>query len=174
MELISRRVHPMMKFKMSSGPLAVGFLGMAVAIAIAAPKPAPKSTNHWVYSNYFESNQSGLKGQNSYLTFTTSASFDRVFHPTPLIGKSSFLPEDTFKSKMVVAVIKRGHSSWNYTVQQVKESFGTLTIRYKVTSTARRSAMFASPLIIVVPKQTSRAVIFIENGKRVAKSTVLG
>ena len=60
------------------------------------------------YDSYFERNDSGLKGETSYLVFTSQAQFDRVFHPAPTMGPNGFLPEKAFDTELVIATVKRG------------------------------------------------------------------
>lgn len=122
---------------------------------------------HRVYSSYFESNQSGLKGSASYLAFTNRRDFDRVFGSAATMGKNSFLPDNAFASKLVVTVIKRGNSMWNYKVRQVTATDGRLYIRYGAKATSGAAAAFASPLILAVDKKPYRSIVFIENGRQV-------
>ena len=128
--------------------------------------PKPKPVAYQVYNSYFESNSSGLKGDSSFLLLPNQQAFDRVFGAAALGTQNSFLPRDAFKSKVVVAVIKRGASITNYSVQSVDTNGGTLFIRYQATASGSGSATFSSPLILSVPKAPYRSVVFIENGKR--------
>jgi hypothetical protein len=124
-----------------------------------------------VHSGYFESNKSGLKGENSYLAFTDAKAFDMVFGIGVVMGqKPKLLPKDAFDSYQVFAVIKRGKSIWEYKVEKVTEDAGTVYVQY--TATAKDgggSATFASPLILSVHKGKYSSVVFIENGKKAAK-----
>lgn len=126
-----------------------------------------KQVAYRVYKSYFESNNSGLKGANSYLFLPDQQSFDKIFGAAAVMGNNDFLPSDSFGSKSVAAVIKRGNRIWNYAVQQVDRKGNSLYIRYKATPSIPNSATFASPLIVAVDKANYDSVVFIENGKRV-------
>src|SRR5687767_4556856 len=67
-------------------------------------------------TGYFESNKSGLEGAASYLAFSNEEAFAKVLRPTPpLMGKKpKLLPKDVFDNHLVVAVIKRGDTTWQY------------------------------------------------------------
>jgi hypothetical protein len=131
----------------------------------------PKSVTYQVYGSYFESKNSGLGGQSSYLVLPTQRAFDTHFGAAAVMGKNNFLPRDAFASQVVIAVIKRGAAITNYRVQSVETNAGTLSIRYKTSTSASTSgsATFASPLILTVPKSNFRSVVFIENGQRVGE-----
>jgi hypothetical protein len=122
------------------------------------------------YGDYFESNQSGLKGPESFLVITDRAKFDATFGIGVVMGRGvEVLPANAFDSKIVVAAIHRGKSVWTYKVEGASTRDGVLTLRYHAeTKEAGGSASFASPLIVAVPKGDCKTVEFIENGKKVA------
>jgi hypothetical protein len=128
-----------------------------------------------VYDGYFESNKSGLKGEASYLVFTDRKTFDNVFRPTPpLLGakKKTFLPDNSFESNMVAAVVKRGDRTWAYKVIDVTRCKGKTTISYEAKAEgAGGGATFASPLIVAVARDGTR-VVFVENGKEVGTAAI--
>ena len=124
-----------------------------------------------VYNSYYESNQSGLKGRNSYLAFARREAFDRVFGPAAVMENNTFVPENAFQSGIVIAVIKRGNAFWNYHVEQVTADNNTLRVRYRVASGNESAASFASPLIVAVEGRFD-SVTFIENGKKVGEARV--
>ncbi len=138
--------------------------------------PQPKATQSgigWrVYNSYFESNQSGLKGRNSYLAFTRQKTFDQIFGAAAVGGNNSFLPDDAFQSGLVVAIIKRGNAFWNYKVEQIYLDKNTLRVRYTATVGSEGGASFASPLIIAVNAKNFDSVVFIENDKKVGEAKV--
>jgi hypothetical protein len=156
-------------------------LAVLAAVLLAAPGKAIAAAEkvaatgeklaYEVHSGYFESNQSGLKGESSYLTFTDPKAFEKVFGIGVVMGKKPrLLPKDAFESHLVVAVIKRGKSIWDYKVEKVTEDEGTVYVQY--TASPRDgggSATFASPLILSVPKGKYSSVVFLENGKKAAK-----
>jgi hypothetical protein len=124
-----------------------------------------------VHSGYFERNDSGLTGASSFLVIEDRTSFDKLFAVAFTMGpRPNVLPDDAFATKAVVAVIKRGGESWEYTVQGVTEQDCVLTVRYTATSEDGHGARFASPLIVSVPKGTFRQVVFTEGGKEVGKA----
>ncbi len=117
------------------------------------------------YTSYFENNDSGLKGEKSYLVFTSQKKFDKIFGSAATMGQNSFLPDDVFKSKIVVAVIKRG-SLRKYEDVKVTAEKGKLVIWYNAKDDAPGSATFNSPLILAVDKSSYKEVLFMENGKK--------
>lgn len=118
------------------------------------------------YQSYFEKNNSGLKGTVSYLAITNQREFDKIFGAAAVAG-SEFLPEGAFKTSLVVATIKRGHSIREYKVKQVTADKGKLFVWYDTEDRPQGDADFSSPLILSVAKGNYREVIFMENGKRV-------
>ena len=148
----------------------------ALSIQTQAQAQTPENTiGYQVSTSYFESNESGLEGPRSFLAFTTRADFDKVFGAAALMGQNSFLPDDAFKSKVVVAVVKRGATDWKYAVQNIKVVDGELNVSYKATANGGGDgAAFSSPLILTVNQSFSGTVIFIENGKRVGKAMLAG
>src|SRR5436189_6088567 len=88
----------------------------------------PKDVKFEQATGYFESNKSGLEGEASYIAFSNQEAFAKVLRPTPpLMGKKpKLLPNDVFDRNLVVAVIKRGDTTWQYKVEKVKAQSGTL------------------------------------------------
>jgi hypothetical protein len=152
----------------------------AVLLALhAAAAPAADAggkgskVEYKVYSGYFESNKSGLKGDASYLAFTDRAAFKKAFGEAAVMGqKKSYLPRDAFDSLLVVAAVKRGDGVWDYKVEKVTADGGTLTVRYRASAKDGGGATFASPLVLSVPRGEYTAVEFVENGKKVGAAEV--
>ncbi len=146
-----------------------------VVHARAADEAKGEKIAHTHYTAYFEKNNSGLKGASSFLAITDKAGFDKTFAARPpLMGgkRPVLLPKGTFDKHVVVAVIKRGPSITTYDVQKVTRDGDTLYVQYKATSGPAGTASFASPLIIGVPKEQVKRVVFIENGKAAGSSAV--
>jgi hypothetical protein len=121
-----------------------------------------------VHSGHFEKNNSGLKGDVSFLAFTDRAAFDKVFGIGAVMDKKqNFVPKDAFAKKMVVAVIHRGKAVWTYKVDKVTADGDELYVQYEATPEKESdTAKFASPLIVSVDKGKYTSVVFIENGKK--------
>jgi hypothetical protein len=149
-------------------------------IAVAAPapddeKPKGKAVESEIYTKYFESNKSGLKGDASYLAITDQEAFGQTFGgPGFTMGeKPKVLPKDAFEKKMVVAVIKRGDAITTYKDVKVTADDDTLYVSYDAeTKGGGGSAKFASPLIVSLEKGKYTNVIFFENGKKVGSAKV--
>jgi|HubBroStandDraft_6_1064221.scaffolds.fasta_scaffold18025_3 hypothetical protein len=122
------------------------------------------------YDSYFERNDSGLKGETSYLVITNRAQFDAVFGGAATMSttKDSFLPDRAFDGKIVVATIRRGDYVRKYDVTKVNASEGNLYVWYKVTDGKKGSATYYSPLILTVEKSNYSKIVFMEDGKKVA------
>jgi inhibitor of cysteine peptidase len=117
------------------------------------------------YESYFEKNDSGLKGATSYLVLTGQQQFDKVFGPAATMGTNTFLPQDAFKTKIIVAAIKRG-SLRRYSDIQVTANSRILTVSYSAADDQPGRATFRSPLILSVEKGKYKEVVFVENGKK--------
>jgi hypothetical protein len=141
-------------------------LGLTLAMSLAEEKVP------WMLHvpGYFESNKSGLSGAASHLVFTDEKSFHQVFRSVFVPGgKAKLLSRDAFDKQVVIATIKRGKEVFTYTVEKVTLADGVLELTYRAKGKdGGGSAMFASPLIIAVPKRKYRSVVFVENGKKVA------
>ena len=155
--------------KWLSTVLGIGALVLAVGRVAGDDVTKEKSVPFEQHSGYFESNKSGLKGPASYLVFTDKADFDKVLGVAFTMGRRpNVLPRDAFKTRMVVAVIKRGDSIWTYKVEKATEKEGVLTVAYQATSKGGgETARFASPLIVSLGKGNYTSVVFVENGKKV-------
>ena len=146
----------------------VGFAGNVAA----NDETKGKELKFDAYSGYFEKNNSGLKGDQSFLAITGRKAFDSIFGVARVIGKKpALVPEEAFKDRLVIATIKRGGETWTYEVDKVTlDDKGTLTLRYQATSKDGGGAKFASPLILSVPKGDYKRILFVENGKEVGKA----
>lgn len=155
------------------------WLGVCVLALVGAGRAADDATKEKPvtfeqHSGYFESNKSGLKGSASYLAFSDRASFGKVFGVAFTMGKKpNVLPKGAFKTKMVVAVVKRGDALWMYKVQKVTAKDGTLTVSYEANSKGGGgTARFASTLIVSLPKDKYKGIEFVENDKKVGTAKI--
>jgi hypothetical protein len=155
--------------------LALSLATAGLALLAAAPARADdkveakgKDVDYKGYSGYFEKNDSGLKGDASFLAVTDQKSFDATFGAGFTMGKKpDILPKDSFDSKVAVATIKRGKAITEYKVEKVTNDDGTLCVQYTTTEKGGGgTAMFASPLVVAVDKGKYTSVVFIENGKK--------
>ena len=127
---------------------------------------------YMVHSGYIEKNNSGLKGEASYLAIKDRETFDKAFEVAFTMGKKpNVLPVNAFDTRIVVAAIKRGGQVWEYKVEGVTADHATLTVRYGATSKDGSGAQFASPMVVSVARGPYKKVIFIENGKEVGKAS---
>jgi len=119
---------------------------------------------------YFERNDSGFKGNSTYLHLTDKKAFEAVFGIGRVMGKAPELVNDAaFENGHVIAVIKRGEAITNYKVQSVKAMGKDLTITYSATMDPPGTATYHSPLIISIDKGKYSSVTFMENGKKAEK-----
>lgn len=136
--------------------------GMAQTVKTGKSTPV----NFQTYDSYFEKNNSGLKGEKSYLVFTNQSQFDKIFGAAAVMGQNNFLPDEAFKTKIIVAVIKHGGSLRKYNDVKVTAEKGKLMVWYTAKDDAPGSATFNSPLILGVDKGKYKEVVFMENGKK--------
>lgn len=127
-------------------------------------------------ANYFERNDSNLKGDSSYLLFSSQEKFEQIFGYATTSGDNRFLPENVFDSKLVVAMIKRGQSIFKYDFKKVTVKNKKLYVWYSVApnnpATVEKtrddgSYSYATPSFLTVDKNKYSEVIFMENGKKV-------
>jgi len=127
------------------------------------------------YSGYFVSNKFEPDAAASFVVIDDQVKFDQVFGVAFVMrDKSHRLPKDAFKSNIVLAAIKRGHAFCEYKVDAVTLEQGVVQLRYAVTSKATPDTTFACPLIVSVPKDEYKAVVFVEGGKNVKTVKVGG
>ncbi len=142
--------------------------------AFAEDKPKEKEPEFAVQTGHFEKNNSGLKGDSSFLMMKDFDAFEKVFGTVPpLMGggrKGNPVKKETFEKNLVAVVIKRGTSVTTYTEVGAKVDGETLTVTYKSEAGAASAATFASPLIVAVPTGKISKVVFVENGKEAGEA----
>jgi hypothetical protein len=155
-------------FKLATGILAF--------FAIAADEiPKGDKVEAKVYAKpYFEKNTSGLNGDASFMAVTDQKGFDTVFGVGFVMGKKpDLLPKDAFDKKMVLGVIKRGNTVFEYKDVAVTKTDGVLYVKYTADGKgAGGAAKFASPLIVEIPKGEYKSVVFFENGKKAGTAEI--
>lgn len=125
------------------------------------------------FESYFENNNSGLKGDKSFLTATSQNQFDMIFGSAAVMGQNSFLPENVFTTSLVVAAIKRG-AMRTYSDVKVMAENGKLFVWYTAKDAAPSSATYSSPLILAVAKSKYKEIVFMENGKKAGSVKITG
>ncbi len=122
------------------------------------------------YSGYFVSSKFEPKAAASFVVIHDQERFSMVFGVAMVMrDKHHRLPEDAFKSLMVIAAIKRGNALMEYKVESVTEAKGVVELKYTTTEKKSDSTTFACPLIVSIPKGEYKAIQFVENGKPVKK-----
>jgi hypothetical protein len=140
----------------------IGWLGSS-AVAAEGTKLAFD-----IYAGYFVSNRFEPDAAQSFVVIHDQQQFDQVFGVAMAMGdKSHRLSKKAFKSKLVLAAIKRGNAVWQFKMDCVTVDQGVVTLRYTTTSKPSDSATFACPLIVSIPKGEYTAVRFVENQKTV-------
>ena len=128
----------------------------------ADPKPDPIRTGH------FEKNNSGLKGERSFLILRDYDAFEKVFGTVPPLGKKNNpVTKADFETGVVVAVITRGPAFTTYGDVTGASKDGQFTLKYKSATGPAGTATFASPLLVVVPKEGLKGAIFADDGAEV-------
>ena len=142
------------------------FCSSAAAQSALAAEPA--KLQYDVYSGYFVSNKFEPDAAESFVVLADQEQFDKVFGAAFVMrDRSHRLPQEAFKSLLVIAPIKRGNAVWDYKVAGVTEANGVVELKYTTTSTKSDTATFACPLIVSVPKGRYTAIRFVENEKEV-------
>jgi uncharacterized protein YecT (DUF1311 family) len=167
------------KVEIKGKPYDVNLEGQAVKeiwaaairpVAELATQAAARPISFETYNGYFVSNKFEPDAPASFVVIKDRKAFDDVFGTAMVMGdKSHRLPADFFESKavsrIVLAVVKRGHAVWQFKVKDVSERAGTLILSYTATAGKESSATFASPLIVAVPGGVYAGVRFEENGQ---------
>lgn len=150
-----------------------GFVGLIVCGGVVGTGRADDRAavvKHEVFNGYFVSNKFEPDAAQSFVVLRDQASFDATFGVAFVMrDKSRRLPAGAFDKLLVLGVIKRGMSTWDYQVDEVREVKGGLEVRYSAKAQPQTGATFASPLIVGVPKKDCKSVTFVEN-KNVAKT----
>jgi len=139
----------MIRLALIAVPFAV-FLTEGLPRAVADEAKGEK-VEYARFPDYFEKNNSGLKGDQSFLVFADKDAFGKVFAlRPPLMGqnKAVALPSDAFDKKLVFAVISRGNAITTYNVEKVTADGDTLYVQYKAEMGKANTAKFASPLVL--------------------------
>jgi hypothetical protein len=144
---------------------------MFVVPAVARKPAREQSVAFQRYESYFVRNDWGLTGEPAYLAITSQAQFDQIFGMAAM-GGSTFLPENAFDAKLVVATVVRGSFYRRYEVTKVTGKGRKLYVWYKINDEPSSSATFASPLILAVDKNDYEQVIFMKDGKQAGQVSV--
>jgi hypothetical protein len=116
---------------------------------------------------YFVKNTFEPNAPQSFAVLKSLAEFENVFGVGMVMGgKKPEIDAATFKSQIVLAVVKRGPMC-HYQVKSVAANAGGIEVRYEAKTDPPGSATFAVPMIVAVPAGKYSAVKFIENGKEV-------
>jgi hypothetical protein len=124
------------------------------------------------YSSYFVKNNAPVKDNPAYLVFTDAKGFDQVFGIGATMKKPKVIDPEEFKTKIAVVAIRKGNAVWTYQVKQVTSAGTELRIEFEAKEGNPSTAEFASPLIVLVDGRDYTRVVFVENGKEVAKVDV--
>jgi hypothetical protein len=150
-------------------------LALLATSGYGADEAKGEKVEYTTYPDYFEKNNSGLKGDQSFLVLADKDAFAKIFAlRPPLMGgkKSVPVPNEAFEKKLVFAVITRGNAITTYTVEKVTADGETLYVQYKTEAGKPGTSTFASPLVLSAEKGKAKKVVFIENGKTVGNAEV--
>ena len=155
--------------------LAALFAVTVCTAAVAEDKPKGEKLDLGTFGGHFEKNNSGLKGDSSFLLIPDTAAFDKVFGTVPPAGlgkqppgrKTVPVTKATFETSLVAAVVKRGDAVTTYSDVAAYLDGDTVTVTYTAETGKPSTAKFASPLFVAVPKDKVKKVVFVENGKEV-------
>jgi hypothetical protein len=143
------------------------------AVGRAADEPA-KGLSAPTRTGHFEKNTSGLKGETSFLVLRDIDSFEKVFGTVPPLGgkKANPVTKELFEKGVVVAVITRAAAVTTYSDPTIliDTENSTVKLSYKSVTGPPGTATFASPLIVMVPKEKMNGAVFFDNGKEVGSA----
>jgi hypothetical protein len=116
----------------------------------------------------------GLKGLASYVVLHNQENFDKVLVKDPAArGRPDLLPPGAFDKKIVLGVIRRGSNAWRYQVSRVTASGETLSLHFTSASQfAGNNQVYISPLLVAVDRGKFTSVVFLDNGREVARRQV--
>jgi hypothetical protein len=165
----------MFRLLMLATPLALIASGGLRPPLARADEAKGAKVEYATFTDYFEKNNSGLKGDQSFLVFADKDAFAKVLdlrRPVMDGNKPVPVPADAFEKKLVFAVISRGNAITTYTVEKVTADGDALYVQYKAEMGKAGTAKFATPLILTADKGKAKKVVFIENGKTVGTAEV--
>jgi hypothetical protein len=124
------------------------------------------------HAGYIISSQFEPSTAKSFAVITDQAQLDQflavatVLDPKSLLdARSQRIPQDVFKSRIVLAVIRNPDMAWRYSVDKVTVEQGVVQLHYatKAKENVTVTFAFARPLIVSIPKGDYAAVQFVEN-----------
>lgn len=119
---------------------------------------------------YFVRNDSGVPDGTSFHMFTDLEKFEKVFHGVYRTG-GTYVKEDTFESRFVIAIVQQGKFTVSYMVTNVARQKDKLRIAYETTKKPTPTSTQRNPLILAIDNADFNysEIIFTENGKDVYK-----
>lgn len=125
--------------------------------------------NGTLYTGYTVSTDVDPANSASFMVIQNQSDLDKTFASSAVMDESHRLPPHSFDTNLVVAVVKRGGSIWDFTLKDVLERNGVVLIRYTTTENKQTSGKFASPMILSIPKGNYAVIEFEEDGKVVKR-----
>lgn len=149
---------------------AVGLFLIASFPAISGDKKEDKVAHEVYAKGYFVKNNAPLPGNPAFLVLQDKKSFDQIFGFGAVMGaKPKLVDEKLFEGNVIMVVIKSGSTLWKYEVQKIRRDKDQLVVEYGAMG-KESTAKFNSPLIVSVPRGDFATVVFVENGKEIAKA----
>ena len=118
------------------------------------------------FTAYFVKNTYPLKEESAYVVLADKEAFDKVFGVGFTMKKPKTIDPKDFDSKIAVVVLKKGPAPWKLTVEEVTTEDGELRVHYRANPGQAGTAIFTSPLIVMVAGRDYGRVVFVENGKK--------
>jgi hypothetical protein len=141
----------------------------SIASSVADDKTDGDKVSHEIYQRpYFEKNNSGLKGDRSHLVLKSNDDLDRYFGVGFVMNNNGkTVPKNSFETNIVIAMITRGKTTFEYKINSITRKEGVVTVTYATIAQGKEgSAQFASPILISIPKEKITKIIFQEKDQK--------
>lgn len=159
------------KWFYSLRPMLVLAVLAQVSPVLAADPSGGTSLSVKTYSAYRATRKPGWADWQEFRLFESLPDFKRSYEAASnVLEESQCVPEDTFQTNVVLALLKWGDTPCEYQVDQVVARDAILEVRYQ-TKIARKSKgsrkehVVISPLIVPLPKAGIKAIHLVENGR---------
>jgi len=117
------------------------------------------------YYGYSVKSSFGENDSTYFLAFKDKESFDRVLFRIADHNPNEPIPDNDFKTKIIIAVIKKGNRFWEMKVDKVTLKENVIYVKYSAKIVADNMSWTAViPLIFSIPIIEYSSITFVENG----------
>jgi len=124
-----------------------------------------ESLSFKTYYGYSAKNISDETNSTYFFAFKNKESFDQVLFMVGDHNPNEPIPDNDFKTKIIIAVIKIGNRYWEMNVDKVTLKENDIYVKYSAKLVADNMTWTAViPLVFSIPIIKYSSIIFVENG----------